>query len=244
MTENEIKQKNAELALRRQTETERRAATQLPAVNKILQNVEILPEEEYQRRVKVLQEGRHRQKCAELFARSRVPDRQRLRMEAKSLDKSGPWEAENQRIKAKLGKGALFGLIGKKGAGKTQLGCCAILATCKSAKSALYITTGQLFARFKESFSKDGAQSERELLQMFTRYQLLVVDEISQKGAGIWNDQIFYEIVDGRYRQMRDTILIAAMDKRTFSATVGESILSRMNETGGVIECNWKSFRE
>jgi hypothetical protein len=42
---------------------------------------------------------------------------------------------------------------------------------------------------------------------------------------------------------MRDTIMISNETPEKMLAQVGPSIEDRMRECGGIIECNWPSFR-
>jgi hypothetical protein len=50
-------------------------------------------------------------------------------------------------------------------------------------------------------------------------------------------------LLDRRYDNLNSTVLIANQDKAAFAASVGDSIVSRIHETGESIECNWPSFR-
>ncbi len=76
--------------------------------------------------------------------------------------------------------------------------------------------------------------------------RLLVIDEFGKKADSEWSDGILYELIDARYKSHgRDTLLIAPqVSSGKFKELVGDSIGSRMNERGGVVECNWPSFRE
>ena len=47
-----------------------------------------------------------------------------------------------------------------------------------------------------------------------------------------------------RYGAMKDTILISNQTPDVFQKAIGSSILSRLQETGAIIQCDWPSFRE
>jgi len=51
-------------------------------------------------------------------------------------------------------------------------------------------------------------------------------------------------LIDYRYSQMRDTVIISNLKREAFTASMGASVVSRMIEAGGIIECNWPSFRK
>lgn len=42
---------------------------------------------------------------------------------------------------------------------------------------------------------------------------------------------------------MSDTLIISNQDVSALTASLGPSTVSRMRETGGVIECDWESYR-
>jgi hypothetical protein len=42
---------------------------------------------------------------------------------------------------------------------------------------------------------------------------------------------------------MTDTILTCNLDRNMLAENLGPSIVSRMKEGGGILECNWPSFR-
>jgi len=58
-----------------------------------------------------------------------------------------------------------------------------------------------------------------------------------------WEDRMLTALVDYRYSQKRDTVLISNLKRDEFETSMGNSILSRMVEAGGIIECGWPSFR-
>ena len=68
------------------------------------------------------------------------------------------------------------------------------------------------------------------------RPQLLVIDEIGRGTQGDWLDGLLFQIVDYRYRAGRMTILMGNLEPATLGDIVGASILSRMNDDGGVFD--------
>jgi DNA replication protein DnaC len=72
---------------------------------------------------------------------------------------------------------------------------------------------------------------------------LLVLDEIQERGNTSWEDRIITHILDRRYGDLMPTVIIANLTKETLADCLGESIVSRMQETGGVMEITGKSHR-
>jgi DNA replication protein DnaC len=97
--------------------------------------------------------------------------------------------------------------------------------------------------KIKATYRPNSDQSELEVLNSFRRPSLLVLDELGKRGQSDWENTLLCELIDCRYRDMRDTILLSNQNQSGFEASVDDSIVSRINETGGIVECTWPSFR-
>ncbi len=156
----------------------------------------------------------------------------------------GEWNQKMVVIHAKLGSGALIGLVGGRGSGKTMLGVQAMLCVTGVLRSALFTTAADFFMAIKATYKKDNQDTEADVVAKFRRPSLLVIDEIGKRGETDWENNMLFHLLNVRYNDLKDTIVIDNREKREFIETIGESLASRMNESGGIIECNWKSFRE
>lgn len=169
-----------------------------------------------------------------------APSRQLSRTD---IDRSGAWGIKESELVKRLGTGFLVALIGGRGPGKTQMGVELMKAATEKLKSAYYNTLTGLFLEIKSTFKPDSSTTEEDVVLKLSRYSLLVVDEVGRRSDGDWENRVFFELVDRRYREMKDTLLIANHTKDQFLQTIGESLASRMQETGGIIECSWESYR-
>lgn len=142
------------------------------------------------------------------------------------------------------GKGMTVALVGSRGTGKTQIGVELIRDTVRDLKPALYTTAVGFFLALKATFGRDSGRTEQEVLERYVKPRLLVIDECEKRAESEWANQLFFELVNQRYAAMKDTILISNQTKAEFEKYIGDSIVSRMSETGGTIECNWESFRK
>lgn len=133
--------------------------------------------------------------------------------------------------------GYTLALIGGRDTGKTQLAVAIIKLTCSSLKTALYATATEFFMDIKEAYSRKS--SEREVIQTYRKPFLLVLDEFGKRGETEWHNTLMFELLNKRYNDMANTILIDNRTKKEFIAAVGPSIARRIAETGGIIECNW-----
>ncbi len=70
-----------------------------------------------------------------------------------------------------------------------------------------------------------------------------MIDELQLRSETAAEEVKLSEIVDARYKEKKDTLLISNLAVEDFNKMVGASIASRINETGEVHLCNWESFR-
>ena len=181
-------------------------------------------------------------KVEQLRERWNAPARQ---LAVETVDASGEWGKAFEKIKARLGTGFLVGLIGKRGTGKTLLATQLMKANTENLRSARFASAIEFFSEVKASYRKDAKESELDVVDNFRRPSLLVLDEVGRRGETQWEDNLLFELLNRRYEDLKDTVLICNFSKEEFTAAIGESVASRMRETGGIIDCaNWPSKRD
>ena len=160
-----------------------------------------------------------------------------------TVDRKGVWGEKLAGIENKLGTGFVYGLIGTRGNGKTQLAVEVMRTATERLMSAYYETAVMIFSRLKATFRPDATETEIKVIEQLRSHKLLVIDEIGKRGESAWENNLLFGLVDKRYNDMTDTILIANLEPAQFTECVGESLSSRMNETGGLIIADWASRR-
>jgi len=155
----------------------------------------------------------------------------------------GPWYEMYATIEAKLGTGLLVALVSPRGSGKTQMGVELIKAMARKQASGRYITATGFLLMVKSTYKSDEKMTERGVIDQFRHPKLLVIDELSKRKDTEWEFQLLFELINCRYNDMTDTILISNQTPVQFAESVGPSLSSRMKETGGIIECGWESYR-
>lgn len=153
------------------------------------------------------------------------------------------WHEARAKIDSQLGTGCLLALVGTRGPGKTQLGVCAMRATIERLKSTRFILAMDIFLSIRATFRKDSELSETQAVEAFCKPRLLVIDEIQERGDTAFEDRILTHVINKRYNDKKDTILIGNVTHEAFSSGMNKSIVDRLNETGGIIVCDWPSFR-
>ena len=154
-----------------------------------------------------------------------------------------PWADKLQMILGMTGKGTLIALIGPRGTGKTQMAVTAAVHWCEQDHSILYKTAMDIFIALKESYRSDGP-TESAQLSRFYEPSLLIIDEAQVRSESAWENNMLTHLIDTRYMRERDTLIISNQTPSAFRASIGESIYSRLLETGYIVECDWPSFRK
>lgn len=154
----------------------------------------------------------------------------------------GDWRKSFDALKGKIGSGFLYVVMGNRGTGKTQLGTALIETACGGLKTCLYVKALDVFIALREAYRKDG-DAESQVIKRFIAPDLLIIDAMEERGETAFEDRLLNHIIDKRYDNLDDTLLITNQTPDAFVASAGPSIVSRIHETGDKIVCDWTSFR-
>lgn len=155
----------------------------------------------------------------------------------------GKWAHKLAILENMAGKGYMAALVGIRGNGKTQLAVELMKHATRNLRSAYFMSAMEFFEHVKATYRKESAQNEFEIIKRFRRPALLVIDEIGKRSESDWENNVLFAILNARYNDLTDTVLIDNRTKQEFISTLGASLASRISETGGIIECDWPSFR-
>lgn len=176
-----------------------------------------------------------------LLVDSHVPPR--LIKSLGSVSKRSSWGERLDNLAGKLGSGFLYGLIGINGTGKSQMGVALIVAAIEKDITARFIHAPELMDSIKDVYRADDGSTVQEQLKQYFSPKLLVIDEVNQSAMTEADVRYLHRIICRRYDDMTDTLLISNDTKPVFQKLIGDRVVSRMIETGGIIECTWPSFR-
>jgi DNA replication protein DnaC len=141
---------------------------------------------------------------------------------------------------AKRGEGLIFS--GMPGTGKSHIAG-AILQGLLPQRVGLYTTCMNIIRAVRGTWRKDSENSESDVLHTFNNVPLLVVDEIGVQYGTDGEQTILFDVLDGRYRNMRPTILLTNQDKAGLKTFIGERAFDRLTETSRWIPFDWASYR-
>ena len=171
------------------------------------------------------------------------------------------WQAAYTKALAIAESGGIIVAWGKRGTGKTQIAYQIAhkatfidthfpqewkdrFALPVKTRPCIYAKAMDIFMRMKNGFQRKDQPSELDIVESLVQAAFLVIDEAHVRGETKYEDDKLTHIIDKRYDAMRPTMLITNLTNKDFAAQLSPSILNRIEEIGGGIECNWQSYRK
>lgn len=150
--------------------------------------------------------------------------------------------ADNWEENRKAGRCMIF--MGTVGTGKTHLAVSIARHVLNSGGTAMFTRAHEAVSRVMETYRRDSQQSERQVLDMFRRPDLLIIDEIGRQRGTDNERMMLFEIINRRYDDVKPTIIISNMDKAGIERYMDEATIDRLRERKGVaVLCDWESYR-
>lgn len=142
-----------------------------------------------------------------------------------------------------VGRGALF--VGPPGTGKTHLACGIGMHIMKNQnRTVLFSTVMRAVRRVKDSWRRDSTETESQAIAAMVFPDLLILDEVGVQFGSETEKLILFDVLNERYEKRRPTLLLSNLDENEVIAYVGERIIDRMREDGGmVVPFKWESYR-
>lgn len=205
-----------------------------------LSGIRVVPDAEAEKVAQDERQKRHGVLVANLRQHWNAPARHAQRDQ---LDTVGPWGEALRGIVTSLGTGRMWAICGTRGNGKTQMAVEAMKHATQLGMSARYVAATEFFAAIKATYRKDWSETEIQVIERFRKPRLLVIDEIGKRGDTDWENNLLFLLLDKRYSDMTDTIVLANLEADKMAESLGPSLSDRLGETGGLIECTWPSRR-
>lgn len=141
-------------------------------------------------------------------------------------------------------EGACLCFTGEPGTGKTHLAAAIGNFVITNGGSALFSTAYRAVGRFKDSWRSESELNEEQVLKQFLEPDLVILDEIGVQFSSNTERIMLFNIINGRYEEMRPTIIISNLPLMGLIDCLGSRAVDRLKENGGaIIEFNWKSYR-
>lgn len=134
-------------------------------------------------------------------------------------------------------------MLGMVGTGKTLLASMMLDRICEN-YSCEIIKVIDLIRKLKSTWSKTSEISEADMLERYTKMDLLVIDEVGVQFGSDTEKLFIFDVIDGRYQNMLPTILISNLDIENLKSVVGDRVIDRLREGGGeMLAFSWESYR-
>jgi DNA replication protein DnaC len=165
--------------------------------------------------------------------------------EAYQCDTKGQYDARNscESYVADFPHGRSMLMVGGVGTGKTLLAS-AMINQIVDKHSCEIIKLIDIVRELKATWSRDSNTSEEKLIKYYSNIDLLVIDEVGSQFGSDTEKLFIFDIIDGRYQNMKPTVLISNLDINGIKEAIGERCVDRLREDDGVmIAFDWASSR-
>lgn len=156
--------------------------------------------------------------------------------------------ADNFAQKAKRGDSLI--LLGAPGTGKSHLAA-AILQAILPEYCGLYTTCSGVIRAVRSTWRPNSEKTESQVLSVLFTVPLLVIDEIGVQYGTDSEQNILFDVMDRRYRDMMPTVLLANLklkrekpeDPAGIREVLGERIYDRLTEIARIVTFEGDSYR-
>lgn len=134
--------------------------------------------------------------------------------------------------------------IGSSGVGKTHLATAIGISAAKKRISTYFIKCHDLIAQLKKAKLENRLEDR---LKHFTKYKLLIIDELGYLPIDKEDAKLFFQLIDRRYEK-RSTIITSNINFSSWDDTfqdvvIANAILDRILHHAHVINITGKSYR-
>ncbi len=135
-------------------------------------------------------------------------------------------------------------LIGNSGVGKTHLATSIGIAAAKERVSTYFIKCHDLIAKLKKAYLENRLDQR---IKNFSRYRLLIIDEIGYLPIGKNEAKMFFQLIDSRYEK-KSTIITSNINLSDWSQIfiddmLASAILDRLVHHSNIVNISGKSYR-
>lgn len=149
-----------------------------------------------------------------------------------------------EKFEGRMAHGGGLVMCGKPGTGKNHLSTAIAKQVIESGRSAVFATAIGITRHVKATYSRDSEKTEQQAINFWIAHDLLIIDEVGIQFGSEAEKIILFEVLNGRYQEMRPTIVMSNLPDKDLGEFLGERIVDRLQEGGGaIIAFDWDSYR-
>ncbi|MCF7540604.1 ATP-binding protein [Pseudomonas petrae] len=138
-------------------------------------------------------------------------------------------------------------LLGQVGTGKTHLAAGILQQVIRhfaaQGLAGLYTTAGGIIRSIKDTFG-NRERTESQVYADLIAPHLLVIDEVGVQHGTDFERTVLFEVINGRYEQMKPTIVVSNLGMADLRTCLGDRAVDRLRDKGGlVVLFRWASAR-
>lgn len=134
--------------------------------------------------------------------------------------------------------------VGSSGVGKTHLSTSLGISAAKKRISTYFIKCHDLIAQLKKAKLENRLEDR---LRHFTKYKLLIIDELGYLPIEKEDSKLFFQLIDRRYEKrstiMTTNINFSSWDNIFMDPVIANAILDRVLHHAHVVQITGKSYR-
>lgn len=134
-------------------------------------------------------------------------------------------------------------LTGKTRTGKTHLLVGSLRGAAMYGHSIQYILETDLIFKIKDSYTNPNS-SEYKILEEYSNYDFLVVDEIGRAAGTEKDKQIIRNLIIKRFNNNKSTAIASNLQLRDFNEYFGDVVYGKFRSSCKEINCVWESYDE
>ena len=146
-------------------------------------------------------------------------------------------------------------LVGSVGTGKTHMAVAICHEMARQGKNCKFTTVATIVREINESWSADRTKKdtygvsiesdfESDIIRKYSRYDLLVIDEIGSQYGSDTERIVISEIINNRYNNVLPTIVLGNVTLSEVKEAITVRAVDRVLHNGNVVVFDWKSYRE
>jgi DNA replication protein DnaC len=140
--------------------------------------------------------------------------------------------------------GSSLALCGKPGCGKTHLACAIGNRVLEAGRTVIYTTVIELLRAIRDTWRRNSERSENAVIEKYRCVGLLILDEVGVSFGSEAEKVQLFDVLDGRYRDMRPTVIVSNLNGNDLKRALGSRLYDRLMHNGSdVVLFDWDSFR-